>query len=155
MTIQDFGDHEELYQSLLNRLTRHIVENPRDDEPNAIPEFLGAHDISAILAQIESEEAAKQPLHRGRERVRGRSTVSNRYHSPSVVEHGEMIVASVAYPVSVIENGETRGANPSVSPLRRSLRLQPMQSVSPNLPTMEVGTSQQKSERATKRRRMR
>ena len=59
MAIQDFGDHEELYQSLLNRLTRHIVENPRDDEPNAIPEFLEDHDISAILAQIEREEAAR------------------------------------------------------------------------------------------------
>ncbi|KJA20364.1 hypothetical protein HYPSUDRAFT_203855 [Hypholoma sublateritium FD-334 SS-4] len=55
----DFGDDGELYRRHLNHHTRYILENPSKIQHDIMSELQNDHDISAILAQIESEKADK------------------------------------------------------------------------------------------------
>lgn len=61
---QDFRDNGEVYEIQLNRITRHILDHPREDEPDAIYELREDHDISAIVAQLQSENATDLAMRR-------------------------------------------------------------------------------------------
>ncbi len=56
--VHDFGDNQELYKFHLDYIVRHILENPSEEESDEMAQIQESHDISAILAQIESKKAA-------------------------------------------------------------------------------------------------
>lgn len=53
-----------MYQRQLNRLTHYILEHPDESEPGTIVDLEKTHDISMILAQMDSEKAAELALWR-------------------------------------------------------------------------------------------
>lgn len=67
MIVQDFEDGGELYQSQVNCIARHVLENQDKHEASAISKLQENHNINvtAILAQIASEKAADQKLEHG------------------------------------------------------------------------------------------
>ncbi len=140
--VQDFGDNRELYKFHLDYIVRHILENPSEEGPDAIAQIQESHDISAILAQIESEQAAA-PSTYGTEEIAAASKASGEYAS--------------AGKQGATSSGEDSSES-SMAPLRRSLGLQPKEnaSISSNLSNTEVASesSHQTQGRRQKRRRL-
>ena len=144
ITVQDFGDNQELYNFHLDYIVRHILENPCEEEPDAITSIQESHDISAIIAQMESEKAAAQST-----RGTGRISAANK-------ASGADASAGKRDATSSVENS----SESSIGSLRQSLRLQPTDntSTSSNQSTTEVASgsesSRQERGRRQKRRRV-
>lgn len=106
MTVQDFGDDGELYNGQVNRVARHILERPREDDHTAISTLLEHHNISPIFTRIESEiaELALQqtteiaPLHL-------------QHISHDGYEHGESVAGPAAKANTVRQHAEVEGIN--------------------------------------------
>lgn len=95
---QDFGDDGELYQSQLHRLARFILEHPGENEPGGISELQPNHNISAILAEIESEAESELVLQRTNETGLGRglAALDAPHISHDCSEHAEATAGSMA-----------------------------------------------------------
>lgn len=167
MTAQNFGDDGALYRSQLNRHTRHILEHPNKSQSDIMSELQKDHDISAILALIESERAAELVARQRTDETRRDSIELNAQHTHIArdsPEHG----GAAAGPISDA-NAESRHAKFSggkraadheadveASP-RRSLRLRPQMNTSTSSaqPTSEAGISRLGQDRGREKKKRR
>lgn len=107
MTVQDFGDDGELYNGQVNRVARHILERPREDDHTAISTLLEHHNISPIFTRIESEKAAELALQHTTEIA----PLHLQHISHDGFEHGESVAGPMAKANTVRQHSEVEGIN--------------------------------------------
>ncbi|KJA20381.1 hypothetical protein HYPSUDRAFT_217069 [Hypholoma sublateritium FD-334 SS-4] len=148
----DFGDDGELYRCQLNCTTRYIFDPETRTDSIHMSRFQKNHDISEILAQIESEKAAE-----ARQRTEETRPASTAIDALDISRNGPATDAD-ATSQHVKPRGRKRGASRDVDvegTPRRSFRSRPQitPSTSSGEPTTAPGTSRQDQGRAKKRRR--
>lgn len=150
MTAQDFNDDGELYESQLNRATRHILVHQQRPIHYNIPLHSMSilqryHNISAILAQIKREENALRRTHK-----KGRVALTTAPNTHLVAAARPMADANAASQHAKAKGGKRAAdhdADVETAP-RRSLRLR-----ASDQPSMEAATAGQEPSRAKKMRR--
>ena len=159
VAVQDFGDGGEVYRNQLDRITRYILfDYPAHNYRGAaLSELQKHHDISEMLAQIESEKAA-EPVLQQTVRPAWASTPPDLLHISRGIAENEMVAGSSTEDTDIIcFHSEARGVarDAEVEVTARLILKRPreyLQIPSNESPT-ETGTSRQARIRAKRKKR--
>ena len=159
VAVQDFGDGGEVYRNQLDRITRYILfDYPAHNYRGAaLSELQKHHDISEMLAQIESEKAA-EPVLQQTVRPAWASTPPDLLHISRGIAENEMVAGSSTEDTGIIcfyseARGVARDPEVEVTARRILKRSREYLQIPSNESPTETGTSRQARIRAKRKKR--